>query len=186
MRLLIGRSSRAKGKAISNSAIDEVLKHVYGSIPPEAVRTYVFFEHKLPPLVRPDFLSMVTVELLADRRAKCVRDKFLPVEDVGFRRVLERVIKRIKRAAIRLGSETGLISDPREPRQSVISEESAIDFKAAVKSLDRVELRILRLRMAGHSLKEIASTIGISTTESHRRIASIIGTLRRALRSDDE
>lgn len=129
---------------------------------------------------------MVAVELLADRRSKCGRDEFLPVDDAGFRRVLERVVKRIKRAAIRLGSEISLIDDPGEPRESVISEESLIDFKAAVKSLGKTEARILRLRMAGYSLKDIASKVGISTTESHRRLASIVEALRRTLRRDVE
>lgn len=163
-------------------ALADILQHVYGSTPEEAVQAFAYHERRLPAAAKHDFLSLVALELLVERREKLPPGEwFLPYEPGDFRRVLDRVTKRIRRALIRLAAQRTIEREPEDRRSAAIDTERRADLKAALKTLQREDLRLLRLRLEGQSLKDIAAKLGTSTTQVHRRMAAIIAALRKSL-----
>lgn len=161
-----------------SNQVEGVVTAVFGVCPDNVKKMYQFYESKIPDSEQGDFLSLVVIELLDPAVTKT---PVISVEKT-FKTILERVLKRLFRTAKRLRiRELSLNNDDVISWPKTQQQEQRSDILAAIEGFEPEDVLLVLMKLEGHTLSQIASALGSSTTKIHGRWESIQDRLREKL-----
>jgi RNA polymerase sigma factor (sigma-70 family) len=164
-----------------SNEVEEIVTVVFGECPDSIKKMYRFYESKIPNSEQGDFLSLVAVELLDRIVTK------LPVDNIenAFKKILERVVKRLFRAAKRLRNRETSFDGDIASASNTQQREQHREIVAAINGFEPNDILLVLMKLEGHTLSQIASTLGLSTTKVHRRWRNIRDRLREKLSQEN-